>query len=385
MPGRLTVWGCVTLPIGADDLAIPALVGVFLRSLSTLSAAALVAIGSAQTSCPVRPEDLAFLWITLAICIITTILYYALYRVTNEGNMLKWERRNRRTVPVFHSLAVSYILEVALAVFGIILLVKTPCPVGTELFNVELTIVVAICIDFLILGLVMGILIYISGGKKPKSLSESSYQGAASRALRGLSYLCCGLFGSVESPMGNAELAWSEISRIIHSFLKDMLVDFTVLDIFAAFVLLRAEQREKEAARVSKALSSPGIPSPKSPNIRFKSQSVTSSTPITGEDTQAIDAMREFDEFAPYMLGIYGWKLQFYMNPCRFFCNFPLNVARRLMYGNVVEHHIFKSIIGSNPKKRQIVYSSFTSYLGEAVPYTITVDHEKRAVVITLR
>jgi hypothetical protein len=387
MPGRLVVYGCVTLPIGGDDLAIPALVGMFFRFWAAIIAAVLLAVSVTQDTCAVDTQGLVFLAGSLAQVVVTLVLYILLYRAASSGNMLEWEPRNRKIVPIFHLLALIYTIEVGFGVLGIVTIVNSTCPARATLYKTYVLFVIAIHVDFIILALVVGILAYLTKGKKPKSLSENAYEKTVSGLLRRMACLCCGLFGTLESPMGNQELAWSEISRIVHAFLKDLLVDFTVPDIFASFVLLRAEQRAAEKERVDRALSSsPSVSVAKSPNtVRFKSQSFTASTPITGADQKAVDAMKMFHEFAPYMLGIYGWKLQLYMNPLTFLFKFPVAMCRKLLYGNNVEHHIFRSIIGADAKKRRIVYSSFTSYLGEAVPYTITVDHERKAVVITLR
>ena len=293
MPGRLTVFGGVTLPIGSDDLAIPAMVGIFFRVISTLASAILLAVGLAQQTCPVQIVDTVFLSVVLVLTFFTSVLYLHLYRVTSSGNMLQHDERDARTVPIYHMLAIAYCLEVGLGGLGLYVVCTSICPTKSELFIVEIIAVVAIFVDFIILGIVLGILLFATKGKKPKQLSEHSYQKTVATLLKRMAVMCCGLFGTLESPMGNQEFAWSEISRIVHTFLRDTLVDFTVTDIFAAFVLLRAEQHALEAKRVEKALSSPGmVSSPKSPNVRFKSQSLVASTPITGADKKAMEAMQ---------------------------------------------------------------------------------------------
>ncbi len=392
MPGRLTVFGCLSLPVAADDLAIPAMVGVIFRTLAAIIAAVLLAIGQTAQTCTPQVADTVFLSLCFAIAVITAISYIRLYQVVSEGDIIHYRERTKKTIPLYHFLAVIYIIEVGVGVLGLILISTDGCASYSELFIVELIAVVAIFADFIILGSMLTILLYLSKGKKPKKLYENSYEKTIDQLLTLLSYLCCGLFGSLNSPGGFQELAWSEISRTVHSFLKDTLTEFTVTDLFTAFLLIRAEQRANEAKRVESVLStSPLVSSPNalsspSKKIRFKSQSFTASSPITGADVKAIDAMKEFDEFSPYMIGIYGWKLHLYINPLSVFSSFPTALFRRVVSGNEVEYHIFKSTVGSfSKKKRQIVYSSFTSYLGEAIPYTITVDHEKKAVVITLR
>jgi hypothetical protein len=102
--------------------------------------------------------------------------------------------------------------------------------------------------------------------------------------------------------------------------------------------------------------------------------------PIKSTDVEAIEIMKEFEEFAPYAIGIYGWRMQAVLNPFQCMLKFPVD----LCYG--ADQTVFtREIEAIDKTKRQILYSSFTSYLGEAIPYTITVDHERKAVVIALR
>ena len=386
MPRRLTVCGCLTLPLAADDLIIPAAIGIFFRTFYLIASAVILAIGLTNETCPARPVDIAFLASTLFVVFIIFVLYVYLFRVTSKGGILDYEERTRKTIPIWHMLVVAYFLEVGIWVFGMVLITTTPCSFSSSLPIVELIAVIAAFIDFMILGVVILTLLYLTRGRKPRPLHESSYTKTIHNLLYGMSILCCGLFGNLKSPLGYQELAYSEISRVAHNFLKDTMTEFTVSDLFTAFLLLRFEQHANELNRVEAALAattSPQISSPK--NVRFKSQSFTASSPITG-DTKALDALREFEEFAPYMIGIYGWKLQMYMSPLTFLSSFPKAMYTRVITGNDFEHAIFKSAIGGEgKKKRQILYSSFTSYLGEAIPYTITADHEKNAIIVTLR
>ena len=389
MPGRLVVCNRLTLSLAADDLAIPALVGVFIRFWAAVVSGILLIVAlNQQTTCSAMPVDVLILAGTFVIASIPFVLYIVLFRVSTSGTMLESKERDKKALPIIYSLGATYLVEIILGIIGVVRLATSPCPVGSPLMILEAIFAAVILLDFAILGLVLGLLFYFAQGKKPRDLDETVYQKPVATVLRRAGLLCCGLFGSLESPGGYQELAWSEISRIVHAFLKDLLVDFTVFDVFAAFVLLRAEQRDKEKERVKREIqlsSSPAIPN-SSKMIRFKSQSFTASTPISASsDPKGIEAIKLFHEFAPYAIGNYGWKLQAVMNPCTLVSQLPVAMARHCIYGNHVDHHVFSSVIGTSPNKRRIVYSSFTSYLGEAVPYTITVDHEKKAVVITLR
>ena len=240
--------------------------------------------------------------------------------------------------------------------------------------------VIGIFVDFSVLGIILSILFYFTNGKKAVNLDDSSYTSFVRSFFNGLSLIFCGLLGvTFNSP--NQELAWSEISRLAHHFLRDIPNTFTVSDIFTALVLLRFEQQAFDNKRVKQSIPT----SSATKRIRFKYQSFTSASPAIINDGDTFKALNEFQEFAPYMIGIYGWKLQLYMNPLTFLMTLPHNLLRKCVTGTYIDHSIFKKAIGGEGKLRKILYSSFTSYLGEAIPYTITVDHESQAVVISLR
>jgi sn1-specific diacylglycerol lipase len=88
------------------------------------------------------------------------------------------------------------------------------------------------------------------------------------------------------------------------------------------------------------------------------------------------------DSFMPYMSAIYGWKMHAYLSPRNFCCTLPRFLSRKL-FGGGMEHSAFKEMTGL--KDHHVVYSSYTAYLGESIPYTISLDHDREAVVISLR
>jgi hypothetical protein len=278
-------------------------------------------------------------------------------------------------------LALAYLLEVCLGCYGIAILIQEPAHSVTVLVAT-----IAIFIDIWILFLVLSFLLLLSKGRKPKPMDSNSYTETARFLLWTMSLLCCRLFGTVDSPMGQHEVVWSEISRVVHSFLKNMLVDYTVSDMFAAFILVWSEQHDLEDVRVEKALSSAGLAnSPRSPDFRYKSQTVASSTPVLSTDSAAIQALQDFERFSPLMLGIYGWKLNMYMNACSFAGRSPAYFLRKFWHGTAFDEHVFKHIAQIDGKKKKLLYSSWTSYMSEAIPYTVVVDHENKALVITMR
>jgi len=398
MPGRLSVCGCLSLPLTGDDLAIPAVFGAVLRFAVSIAAAVLLVLSLAQSECEVETIDVVFLASALGVSTISGVLYVILFHVSSQGSILQWRKRNQRVVPVVHMLTVTYLAELALVVLGIITVVQPSCSTGSLLVKIEMAVVVAIFVDFVVLATVVGTLLYISGGKRPSHLTEQSSDRLARGLFLGFARLTCGVLGVPEVSGERSDFAWGEIARVMRLFFKDLLVDFTLSDVLAGVILLRAEQKALEQARVAQVMASVLRDDRVSPfsssssssfamkKIRMKNQSVTSAEPISASDAQAIQDLREFDEFAPYMMGIYGWIFLFYSNPLTFLFRIPFNWMQKLVYGDVVEHYVFRSVIkADDSRKRKILYSSFTSYLGEAIPYTITVDHERRAVVIALR
>jgi hypothetical protein len=382
MPGHLKVFGgCLHLPISADDLAIPALFGAVSRFLCILIAAGFLGGGLAERTCVVTPGDTAFLALDFVFSVVTFAMYYRLYLITSTGDIMHYKRRTQLTIPMFHYLTVSYVLELGLLVYGIILISTTKCVktnATSVLFSVELVVVLAIITDFIALGVVLGLLYFFSRTPTSSPLHEGSYRKMIPRILNGISYLACGLFGTLKSNHYD-DMAWTELSYLAHSLLKDLLLEFTIGDVVAATLLLREDQIAREQRRVNakKVIEMS--------DVRIKSQSFPSGVPATDRD--GIKAIKEFQEFAPYMIGMYGWKLQFYMSPLKCFCFFPFAACRRVSRERTnVELSVFKDTVGGfENKSKVIVYSSFTSYIGEAIPYVITVDHDRRAVVIAMR
>jgi len=379
MPGRLTVFGCLTLPLAADDLSLPALLGVAFRTAALIGA--IVLMGIEQSSLTKSDADTLFQALTLALIGVFFVVYVWFYRAAASGQILEWEERTVRTVRIFHLLAVLYILEVALGCYGIALLASETAAVSV---TVKVS-VIAMFIDIGVLGTILALLLALSRGRRPKPIrSSGDYSEVVRLAMWSLSMLCCKLFGTIESPMGQEELVWSEISRVVHGFLKNMLVDFTVSDIFASFILVWAEQHGNEEKRVEHAFSSVGYSGSPRTDVRFKSQTIPSS-PVLASDTQAVEAMMDFERFSPFMMGIYGWKLSMFMRPLTYLAHWPKFAFNRLVYGKHFEEHVHNHEAKIDGVNKLLLYSSWTTYMAEAIPYTICLDHVNKAVVVTTR
>lgn len=379
MSPRLKVFGCVPLPISADDLTLPAFIGLVLRFPALVAIVAILAVAASASPPVAQTLDLVFLAGTAGVCLASHLLFFVLFKVSGRGNLLEPEKRHRPSVLVYHLLAVCYVVELGFGALGAACLhMNGP---DSPLLVVEALAVAGIFFDIACLGVLISVLAMFSRGKRPQKLDALGYSNFVFGALKGMSYAMCGLFGSLPKSAMNNELAWSEISRVFHAFLKDSFMEFTVMDMLTALVLVRIEQREVEQAKVDVALP-PVAPAKAKSVVRLKSQAIGT------KNVEAKQMLALFDEFAPYMTGIYGWKLLAIGNLGDFLRAYPKALWKHLFGdGTDVEYSIFQHRIGGavDHTKRQIVFSSFTSYLEQAVPYTITVDHEKKAVVITVR
>lgn len=288
--------------------------------------------------------------------------------------------RTRNTVHVCHLLATAYFVEFVVFAYAIVLMVSSSSQAADDvaMFTVELLTAIGICLDLLCVSCTVGLLAVLSRGKPPRKMNAESYSGFMFRILQLGSYVCLGGFGWLPSSQIGTEAMWSEISHVIHVFLKDSLMDFTVIDLLCALLLVRMEQHEEEESLIQGGNDST------TQSVRVKAQQIRTAESIA----EAEEALREFAEFAPYMSGIYGWKLAAVETPLQLMRSLP-SLLRRKFWGDgaEIEYAVFQNAIGGgvDHAKRQILFSSFTSYLGQAVPYTITVDHEKRAVVIAMR
>jgi hypothetical protein len=262
------------------------------------------------------------------------------------------------------------------------------------------------------------------------------------------SKLTCGLLGDMKTPDGSSDQAWNEFAIVVHTFLKDFMEELVPSDVLVACVLLRAEQKRREKQIVDELspiamdrdiIDSIGSPtslagnnkkpsspphtittttpphhrnsiidnflwSPRTPETkqyRLKAQITKSSMPAspTSGWTSALladgsresnrqaakaayDALTLAESYTPYMLAMYGLKVFVYMNPITGLCRVACGSNAR-SGGINVEKRTFTYTTGL--KDHHIAYSSFTAYLGEAVPYTICIDHDRRAIVLATR
>lgn len=155
--------------------------------------------------------------------------------------------------------------------------------------------------------------------------------------------------------------------------------------------------------------------------VKLKAQTFASSTPVSPRGSwisnlmasegrvadparrmEAFRCLEEFADYTGYQEGIYGWKLFFYSSPLKFLTSFKWlntswlsskrpeqdNFSRKSLrqqssVESTIEGRVFAHVAGL--EHHHVIYASFTAYLGESVPYTICVDHERQSVVIAIR
>ena len=233
-----------------------------------------------------------------------------------------------------------------------------------------------------------------------------------------LGYATCGLLGLFTSTAGPDDAKWRDIATIVGSFMWGLTDNLVLTDLIAALALVRAEQRAKAKAHV--APTSPSTSSPQS-QVRHKAVPYSSAVPalltpkqnrtkgvLSAEwemlaennkqgtaDADAASATEALDlaiTYSPYMIAMYGWKLRVAFFPSmEHFKAAPMAAVRTVCGGDeattLVETRVFQETVGfdADGANGKLLYSSYTSCMGEAVPYTVSVDHRRRAVVVALR
>lgn len=341
-----------------------------------------------------------------------------MFRVSTTGTILKWKHRHHVMQPLIHFQTAAYISQIWVSIWGSFNLsirlsaFNTPC---TSLENSLLSqmyvfVVVGSFIDFF--GALCLFLVLVITAKKGLSmtLSESHAEdnGNAEKMLEPLirklfrifQKSCCGLFGSLKSPGGMDGQVFREVSLVVHSFIKGFTENISPTDLIAALILLRAQQKEwqlkKEGETRERIMSSTDGIKVKGADIFPNSNPLSNNSYIipTNENgssdskyfskEEAFKNVEDFLKFESYMQGIYGWKLYMYSKPGKFlFKTYPsLCLGNLLNCFGTMEEKIFKMTVHEQSK---ILYSSWTDYMGESIPYLIAIDHKNKAVVVVCR
>lgn len=392
------------------------------------------------------PAAVAFFSLNIVVSVGAAAGYARLAMLASQGTLPEWHERHARTVAFVPKIATAYVLQSALLVMGV-LIVALDEACRTQRGTQWALVLSGVVLSVLDLGAFVGFVAFVvvaarrgarvgrRGGGSRIDVVRSRLQLLTSAA----SCLTLGLLGSTKTPLGTGDLAFADLAVVVHTFLQDMMREIVPSDVIAALMLLRAEQRRLERDHTDslamqamdrrilthtgepraavEAAASPSASSTvsafSSRTARFlwggsssryslKSQMFASGSPASPgggtawtsslanaagggsrEDARAaIAALENFDSFAPYMIAIYGWKVRVYLNPL----TGALRTARARLCARGpegFERRVF--LEGTGLARHHLVYSSFTAYLGESVPYTISVDHDRRAVVVACR
>jgi len=231
--------------------------------------------------------------------------------------------------------------------------------------------------------------------------------------------LTCGLFGGINGTGGPD--AFQEFATILSGFFKSL--DLVPSDIVAALFLMRAEQRLQEKIAVESLIRErlnagrrrsrlthvgrwmwAGRGASERAESTLHAQMLRTSRDVVG-DAEAISFLRHAQDMAPFMLGAFGWMLYGYMHGvggyvtlCCRCCRPSAAAATAAAAGDdesALPFHVqgrdtccdwnTTALLMNTQRKTSLVYASFTSYAGRAVPYVICVDHENKRVVLACR
>jgi hypothetical protein len=391
----------------------------------------------------VSTNPMAFLAWTLATCILNLALWVLILKSSSKGTIMDWQLRDGMTETLMHLLILCYLVQLAATVYGSVYLGQVTCPAAV----VNTYVLVGVVISWLDLATAlffavffMSVASFLVRDPLASAMNRSSwYEENIPRLFTCLGVVTCGIAGQPASSKHATAPAdiWHQISSMVAIYMNDL--DGLVLtDILAAIVLLRVDQRYREKLAIAKlqadatdsrVLSSVGSPVMSTPklgggprrgllesflygasavdkpdSVRLKVQALASATPVSPrgswiseqmalegrvanaqEHLAARVALEDAEQFLPYMLGVYGWKLHLFLNPMSGVCDLLRAPAMRSVAGNenLLEGKTFKMLTGV--EDHNVVYASFTNYLGEAIPYVVSIDHDKRAVIISCR
>lgn len=407
----LRVFG-VVLPLASDDLFLPGAMGAAWKLVLVCGLAICLGFDSPLSGDDCRVPGVAFLSTALGYSAVQLGLYLALVHASMQGSILRWRERNTRTRRLLPAIALSYLGQLGLASFGVF------ASSTAEAGNCDFPPVVlaATIVQWLDVGQFVLLLAALHWFFQPRAPPPTSGLKQMETKLRGaftwLTCLTCGVLGTVtSSSKDRGEASWMQLSVVVHSFLHTMMREVLLTDVLAAVLLLRVEQRHANhlrALELAPLLLS--LPHSARPSVAIKAQSTVNAVPVMAQwsgahqhpensvevKLEAVHHLEQFASYLPYMRGIYGWKIWLYTNPWQFLWHAPKLVFTKCCRargrgrcwargggGAAVEDEVFKTVTGL--KDHHVVYSSFSSELGEAIPYTISLDHDREAIVISLR
>ncbi|KAH9261011.1 hypothetical protein BASA81_000715 [Batrachochytrium salamandrivorans] len=193
----LRVFG-VVLPLASDDLFFPGAMGVVWKSVLVCGLGVCLGFFSS----PLNNDDchvpgVVFLSTALGYNLVQLVLYSALVHVSVQGSILHWRERNTKTHRLLPAIALSYLVQLGLASFGVF-----ASTVG-ENCHLPPVVLVATVVQWLDVGLFVVLLVVLHRFFQPHSPPPSPSVKQMETKLRGaftwLTCMTCGILGTMKT------------------------------------------------------------------------------------------------------------------------------------------------------------------------------------------
>ncbi|XP_033123783.1 sn1-specific diacylglycerol lipase beta-like isoform X2 [Anneissia japonica] len=366
--------------VGSDDFALPFIISLLIRLVWMIAVSIVFIVHFTGhnhfESCPDKLKTIVYFSGLLFITMVTIILEILIIYVSSRGTIVNVYPR--RHIPrLLYIRLFLYIIEIIWSVFGIFIVHSHWKPESSAcedtIKNIILAIVllswfglkinlIAVCVKFDPLGHIRE---KVKRKLHKQILCKSSLQSPKALLERRCRVLCCCVKGDE-----NAREALADASAVFAKLFEGH--DVVASDILAGLIVIQQQQ---------KRLSMQGLMPP---------SSRTDFPEFNAPSTPAINVLPAAVHFLQYALSSYGILLYMYDHPLCGICKLCLHKdCICCCCGNQEDEActgyntaVIKEM--NNLRNDQIIYITHQNKIYE-IPFFVAVDHDYKAVVISLR
>lgn len=360
--------------IGSDDLFFPAAVGLIIRVLWLVVISFIYGFQIDEIrKCEASLELQAFFIGVIVLTSLIIVNEMAILYVSMQGTLTNASPRRHMPKLLYFQLTL-YFPELIWTILG------TYWTVKHFSYSCQLGLVVAVCVSvalewaILLTVLIGSLVLFDPLGKVHSDPFEQEFSSTMQESAKKLwerrcRLLCCCFAGRDDQYLS----AVSDIADILASGLHD--VDVVPSDVAVGLILLREEQDREDRQN------------------RAKGEMAQKGTPVNLNDPKEKSLVEDAAYFIKFAVGSYGWALYMFMNPCAG----PLNLCGGLRCCGCCRptlEHISKDNcchcnsaglkLQTQLEDMNLVYCSYHNKIYE-VPFYVAVDHDRQAVIVSIR
>ena len=365
--------------IGSDDLVLPGIVSILIRTLWLIGTSVGVVYYRDALFCEQSHLLLGFAFSVMGIILVTIFIELAIVFFSARGTIVQTKPR-KPVVHLLHFRVLVFILEVALLVVGTVFAFKTQqesdritCP---NLDDAVLITQIIVAVDWcVLLVFVLLFIVYLDPCHCYSAKVNYSLNGNMDRNLWRLSHsvwekrfrvVCC-----CSGRDDNHQVAYKEVAEIFAHLFYD--TNVVLSDIAAGMILLQKEHLSREQER------------------RYPMAEENHGLLVDFVDLEEKQHFKDAMHFLKYALGMYTWPLYMFMNLftgcCKLCCQ--LKCCCRSQRPHIVEDNLCHSHLAALHKvtglnEMDIIYCSFENDIYQ-VPFLVCLDHQRQSVVIAIR